>query len=136
MEKQSNSVEESKSEAVPELQEDEVRLLQSFISASANELQHISDGESPEEELSSIQRGGDSPFSSGDDDISRNENNNNSVLNSENAQRNQRILVGESGPSTPRQAAGSLNQSVRSIRTIGDFLVKQGSAVLSKMRRR
>jgi len=131
-----HSVEESKSEAVPEIGEEDRRLLQSFISASANELQHISDAESSEDDLSSIERGRESPFSSGDDDIPPIDNSNNSILNSENAERNQRILVGDSGISTPRQAAGSLNQSVRSIRSIGDFLVKKGSAVLSQMRRR
>ena len=106
--------------------------MQSFVSASAHELDQHDDSESLEEELSSI-GGHDSPFS-GDDDDSPGANNM-SALNSSKAGRNEEILLG-SGASTPQRPQSSLNRSVRSIRSIGDFLVKKTTAVLSKMRRR
>ena len=102
------------------------------MSASAQELEGRDDSESLEEELSSI-RGSDSPFSSDDDGLPNN--NNLSLLNSSRAEQNERILVG-SGASTPNRPQSSLNRSVRSIRSIGDFLVKRTAAVLNRMRRR
>ena len=78
-------VEESKVEASQELNDDERRLLQSFVSASAHELDQHDDSESHEDELSSI-GGHDSPFSGDDDDPPGV--NNMSALNSSRAERN------------------------------------------------
>jgi hypothetical protein len=76
-----------------DLDEDERKALQSFVSASAHELDQHDDSESLEDEISNID-GGVSPSSSDDDG--------NSVLESRNAERNERILIGGSGTSTPR----------------------------------
>jgi hypothetical protein len=75
-----------------DLDEDDRKALQSFVSASAHEFDQHDDSESLEDEISSID-GGVSPSSSDDD---------NSVLDSRNAERNERILIGGSGTSTPR----------------------------------
>ena len=77
--------EESKVEASQELDDDERRLLQSFVSASAHALDQHDDSESYEDELSSI-GGHDSPFSGDDDDPPGV--NNMSALNSSRAERN------------------------------------------------
>ena len=115
--KEQHPVEESKSD----VNDDERRLLQSFV------VGEIDDSESHEDEMSSIQEAG-SPVSS-DDDLPLNLNNSNfSALNSENAERNRRILLGGSGASTPREAPPSLN---RSIRSIGDFLVKKTTTMIN-----
>jgi hypothetical protein len=125
--KEQHPVEESKSD----VNEDERRLLESFVLASANDIGEIDDSDSDEEEMSSIQGAG-SPLSS-DDDLPRNFNNSNlSALNSENAERNRNILIGGSGASTPREAPPSLN---RSIRSISDFLVKKTTSVINQIRR-
>ena len=118
----------------PDLSADDVRQLQSFISASNNEQGAHDDSEEREEELSIIGEVR-SPPSSDDDQILIHHNNR-SVLNSANAERNERILAPGSGASTPRQAQSSVNRSLRSIRSIGDFLVRQGGNVLRSMRRR
>ena len=77
-------MEESKSDSNRDLNDVERRLMQSFVSASANELDQHGDSESHEDELSSI-AGSDSPFSSDDDAPGVN---NMSALNSSKAERN------------------------------------------------
>ena len=124
--KEQHPVEESKSD----VNEDERRLLESFVIASANDIGEIDDSDLEEDEMSSIQ-GAESPVSS-DDDLPRNFNNNISALNSEHAERNRNILIGDSGASTPREAPPSLN---RSIRSISDFLVKKTTSVINQIRR-
>ena len=87
--------------------------MQSFISASANELDQHDDSESLEDEILNINPG-DSPSSSDDDDananipsnmsgmVRRNSNNSNLILAPGNAEINARILIGGSGTNTPR----------------------------------
>ena len=84
----------------PDLNEEDVRQLQSFISASNHEPGLQDDSEGREEELSSIAEVL-SPLTSDEEEILNN-NNNLSVLNSDNAERNERILLLGSGASTPR----------------------------------
>ena len=84
----------------PDLTEEDVRQLQSFISASHHEQGGPEDSEGREEELSSIAEVR-SPLTSDEEDILNN-NNNLTVLNSDNAERNERILLLGSGASTPR----------------------------------
>ena len=101
------------------------------MSASANEVGEIDDSDSQEDKISSIHGGG--PSFSSDDDLPPDINHNNvSALNSENAERNRQLLQVDSGASTPREAPPSLN---RSIRSIGDFLVKKTNAVINQIRR-
>ena len=85
----------------PDLNEEDVRQLQSFISASNHEPGLQDDSEGREEELSSIAEVL-SPLTSDEEEILNNNNNNLSVLHSDNAERNERLLLSGSGASTPR----------------------------------
>jgi hypothetical protein len=90
------------------------------------------DSEEREEELSSIPEVM-SPLTSDEENAN---DNNLSMLNSARAEQNEQILAPGSGTSTPRQAQSSLNRSLRSIRSVGDFLVRQGGRMMRNLRRR